>query len=106
MIAALDRICEEASAAVQGDLGLSGVSGIVLSDRFAGPDRVPFPSLLTVGAINQYLLAPKQRPKGVIFAEWGDAREVHDFATLFVFGCDGVCPYVAYEALCKMITDG
>jgi hypothetical protein len=31
---------------------------------------------------------------------------VHDFATLFGFGCDGVCPYVAYEALCKMNADG
>jgi hypothetical protein len=47
-----------------------------------------------------------ESPQAAIFAEVGDAKEVHDFATLFGFGCDGVCPYVAYEALCKMNVDG
>ncbi|GMH87718.1 hypothetical protein TrST_g3101 [Triparma strigata] len=103
---ALDRICDEASLALQGDLGVNGVQGIILSDKLAGPDRIPIPSLLSVGAVHQHLLSTKQRPKGAIFAESGDAREVHDFATLFGFGCDGVCPYVAYEALCKMNSDG
>jgi glutamate synthase (NADPH/NADH)/glutamate synthase (NADPH/NADH) large chain len=31
----------------------------------------------------------RQRPKAY-FAETGDAKEVHDFATLFGFGIDGV----------------
>eukprot|EP00520_Triparma_pacifica_P017027 CAMPEP_0118660008 /NCGR_PEP_ID=MMETSP0785-20121206/15425_1 /TAXON_ID=91992 /ORGANISM="Bolidomonas pacifica, Strain CCMP 1866" /LENGTH=1540 /DNA_ID=CAMNT_0006553169 /DNA_START=146 /DNA_END=4768 /DNA_ORIENTATION=+ len=106
MLDAIDRICDEASSAVQGDLGVSGVQGVILSDRLAGPDRMPIPSLIAVGAVHQHLLSTKQRPKGAIFAECGDAREVHDFATLFGFGCDGVCPYVAYEALCKMNEEG
>ena len=46
------------------------------------------------------------RCQAAIFAEAGDAKEVHDFATMFGFGCDGVCPYVAYEALCKMNAEG
>lgn len=38
--------------------------------------------------------------------ECGDAREVHDFATLLGFGADGVCPYLAYEALARMNSNG
>ena len=95
-----------ARLALQGDLGVTGVEGLILSDKLAGPDRMPIPSLLSVGAVHQHLLSTKQRPKGAIFCESGDAREVHDFATLFGFGCDGVCPYVAYEALCKMNDEG
>lgn len=36
----------------------------------------------------------------------GDAREVHDMATLLGYGADGICPYVAYEALIKMNHEG
>ena len=36
----------------------------------------------------------------------GDAREVHDFSTLLGFGADGVCPYMAYEALSHMNSEG
>lgn len=67
---------------------------------------MPLPSLLAVGAVHQHLLKTKQRPKAAIFAEVGDAKEVHDFATIFGFGCDGVCPYMAYEALSKMNSEG
>lgn len=45
-------------------------------------------------------------PQAAIFAEAGDCKEVHDYATIFGYGCDGVCPYMAYEALCKMNQDG
>jgi len=72
----------------------------------AGPDRIPLPTLLSVGAVHQHLLKTKQRPKAAIFAEAGDTKEVHDFATLFGYGCDGVCPYMAYEAISKLNEEG
>ena len=106
MLQALERICNEAADAIQGGIGEQGVQGVILSDRLAGPDRMPLPSLVAVGAVHQHLLRTQQRPKAAIFAEVGDAKEVHDFATLAGYGCDGVCPYVAYEALCKMNEDG
>lgn len=106
MLQALERICDEAADAIQGDLGYKGVEAVILSDRLAGPDRMALPSLVAVGAVHQHLLKTKQRPKAAVFAESGDIKEVHDFATLFGYGCDGVCPYVAYEALCKMNADG
>lgn len=64
------------------------------------------PSLVAVGAVHHHLIGTKQRPKAAIFAEVGDCKEVHDFATIFGYGCDGVCPYMAYEAMCKMNADG
>jgi len=107
MLAALERICEEAAQAIQGgEFGEKGAQGVILSDKFAGPDRIALPSLLVVGAVHHHLIGTKQRPKAAIFAEVGDAKEVHDYATLFGYGCDGVCPYMAYEALSKMNVDG
>jgi len=106
MLQALERICDEAADAIQGGFGEKGVHGVILSDRLSGPDRIALPSLLAVGAVHQHLLRTQQRPKAAIFAEAGDCKEVHDYATIFGFGCDGVCPYIAYEALCKMNEEG
>lgn len=106
MVERMISICEEAAEAVQGSFGEKGVQTVVLSDRMAGPDRIPIPSLLAVGAVHQHLLKTKQRPRAALFVESGDAREVHDFATLLGFGADGVSPYLAYEALARMNHDG
>ena len=106
MVERLISICEEAAEAVQGSYGHKGVQTVILSDRMAGPDRIPIPSLLAVGAVHQHLLKTKQRPKTALFVDCGDGREVHDFATLLGFGADGVCPYLAYEALARMNAEG
>jgi hypothetical protein len=45
-------------------------------------DRLPIPSLLSLGAVHQHLLKTQQRPKVALMVECGDAREVHDFTTL------------------------
>jgi len=106
LVEALFAICEEAALAVQGFYGGESVSVLILSDKMAGPDRIPVPSLLAVGAVHQHLLQTKQRPKAAIFLESGEAREVHDFSVLLGYGADGVCPYVAYEALARMNAEG
>ncbi|RHY52960.1 hypothetical protein DYB34_004273 [Aphanomyces astaci] len=79
---------------------------LVFSDQAAGPDRFPIPSLLVIGAVHQHLLRTQQRTSVALFAECGDAKEVHDFATLLGFGADGVCPYMAYHALAHMNNEG
>ncbi len=99
---AIDQLCSEASQVLQG----WDVQILVLSDKLAGPDRMPVPSLLALGAIHQHLLSSKQRLRTAIFVEAGDAREVHDMATLLGFGADGICPWVGYEAIAKMDHDG
>lgn len=103
---ALFDICEEAAQAVQGSYGHAGAQILVLSDKMAGADRMAIPSLLAIGAVHQYLIKTKQRPKTAVFVECGDGREVHDFSTLLGFGADGVCPYLAYEALSRMNHEG
>lgn len=106
LLEALLRICEESAAAVQGEFGKNGDQVVILSDKMAGSDRLPIPSLLVVGAVHQHLIHTKQRPKAALFVECGDAREVHDFCTLLGFGADGICPYLSYEALAKLNYDG
>ncbi|ETV92507.1 hypothetical protein, variant [Aphanomyces invadans] len=101
LVHALDRLCEEATTAAA-----QGQAVLVFSDQAAGPDRFPIPSLLVVGAVHQHLLRTQQRTSVAIFAECGDAKEVHDFATLLGFGADGVCPYMAYHALGYMNSEG
>ena len=51
---AVDRICDEANVALA-----AGANILILSDRSAGPDRVPIPSLLATGR-----RAPSPRPRG------------------------------------------
>jgi glutamate synthase (NADH) len=106
LVDAIFNICQEAAEAVTGSLSVTGNQVIILSDKMAGPDRVPIPSLMAAGAVHQHLIKTKQRAKSALFVECGDAREVHDFCTLLGFGVDGVCPYLAYEAIAKLNADG
>ncbi|EQC29281.1 NADH-dependent glutamate synthase 1 [Saprolegnia diclina VS20] len=98
---ALDRLCEDATTAVA-----QGKSALLFSDVRAGDGRLPIPSLLVVGAVHQHLLQTQQRTSVALFVEAGDAKEVHDFATLLGFGADAVCPHMAYEALAHMKDEG
>ncbi|MEM9347187.1 MAG: glutamate synthase large subunit [Planctomycetota bacterium] len=92
--AALDRICDEATHAIE-----TGIPLIVLSDRAAGQDRMPLPALLAVGAVHHHLVRTESRTKVGIVLETAEAREVHHFCTLLGYGVDAVNPYLAYEAL-------
>jgi hypothetical protein len=96
--AAIDRICAEASAAIE-----DGASLVVLSDRGIGPDRVPVSSLLAVGALHHHLVNENTRTKIGIVLESGEAREVHHLCCLVGFGVDAVNPYLAFEALWQPI---
>jgi glutamate synthase (NADPH/NADH) large chain len=98
---ALDRICAEASAAIE-----AGNSLIVLSDRGVGPDRVPLASLLAVGAVHHHLVRENTRTQIGIVLESGEAREVHHLCLLIGYGVDAVNPYLAFEALWQARADG
>src|ERR1700681_2541473 len=83
---ALLRLRREASEA-------SGV--IALSDRRSGPDRLPVPMALAVGAVHEHLLATGERMAKDIVAIAGDAVDVHDVACLITVGATAVHPYLA-----------
>ena len=84
---ALLRLRREASAA-------DGV--IALSDRRGGPDRLPVPMALAVGAVHEHLLATGERMAKDIVAIAGDAVDVHDVACLITVGATAVHPYLAF----------
>ena len=101
LVAALDRICAEASGAIA-----DGYSLVVLSDRGIGPDRVPVSSLLAVGAVHHHLVREQSRTRIGIVLETGEAREVHHHCLLVGFGADAINPYLAFEALWQARRNG
>jgi glutamate synthase domain-containing protein 2/glutamate synthase domain-containing protein 1/glutamate synthase domain-containing protein 3 len=98
MSAALERICREASEAIE-----ERVNIIVLSDRLVGPRRVPVPSLLAVAAVHHHLVREGTRLRAGIILESGEPREVHHFATLIGYGAVAINPYLMLETLDDMV---
>ncbi|MDH3585371.1 MAG: glutamate synthase-related protein, partial [Phycisphaerae bacterium] len=91
---ALDRICAEATEAIEQDHSL-----IILSDRNMGPDRMPLSALLACGAVHHHLVRTISRTRIGIILETGEAREVHHHCLLTGYGADGINPYLAFESL-------
>ena len=100
-LAAVDRICAEAEQAITANRSI-----VILSDRMAGQQRIPLPSLLAVGAIHQHLVKKHKRTQIALAVESAEPREVHHFCTLTGFGADVINPYLAFEAMWKMQDDG
>jgi glutamate synthase domain-containing protein 2/glutamate synthase domain-containing protein 1/glutamate synthase domain-containing protein 3 len=98
MAEALERICREASEAIE-----QRVNIIVLSDRLIGPRRVPVPSLLAVAAVHHHLVREGTRLRAGIILESGEPREVHHFATLIGYGAVAINPYLMLETLDDMV---
>ncbi|KAF5100865.1 hypothetical protein D0Z03_000717 [Geotrichum reessii] len=98
---ALDRICQEASQAIADDNKI-----IILTDRKAGPDRIPVSALIATGAVHHHLVRQKQRSKVALIVETAEARETHHICVLVGYGADAVNPYLAIETLLKMNREG
>lgn len=94
---ALDRICDEATEAAK-----TGFTIVVLSDRFAGLERVPISALLSLGAVHHHLIHKRQRMKVGLIVETGEAREVHHICVLLGYGADAICPYLVFETLAAL----
>lgn len=72
---------------------------IIISDREAGPERIPIPSLMACGAVHHALVHELKRLRVALLIDSGDAREVHHFCCLLGFGADAICPRVAFEVM-------
>ncbi len=90
----LDRLCAEAEDAVH-----RGWNIIIVSDRAAGPDRIPIPSLLATSAIHHHLIRKGLRTSVGLVVETGEAHEVHQFCTLAGYGAEAINPYLAFETI-------
>jgi len=94
---AVAALCDQAERAVN-----EGVNIIILSDRKAGSDRIPIPSLLACAAVHHYLIRKGLRTSVGLVVESGEPREVHHFACLAGYGAEAINPYLAFETLIAM----
>ncbi len=101
MLAALDRICAEASRAIADDY-----SFIILSDRNISAHRMALSSLIACGAVHHHLVAGHERTRIGIIIETGEAREVHHHCLLVGYGADAINPYLAFESVWQALQDG
>jgi glutamate synthase (NADPH/NADH) large chain len=100
MEGAIDALCAAAERAVR-----DGINIIILSDRRAGTDRIPMPSLLACAAVHHHLIREGLRTSVGIVVESGEPREVHHFACLAGYGAEAINPYLAFETLRAMKND-
>ncbi|MEE9253324.1 MAG: glutamate synthase-related protein, partial [Pseudomonadales bacterium] len=98
---ALQRICEQATAAIE-----DGCSLVVLSDRNIGPTRIPISALMATGAVHHHLVRNHSRTRVGIVVETGEAREVHHQCLLVGYGADAINPYLAFEAIWQARHEG
>ncbi len=97
---ALDRLCREATAAVE-----AGHNILILSDRAVTPERVPIPALLATSAVHHHLIRQGLRTRTGIVVETGEAREVHHFCVLAGYGAEAINPYLAFATLEQIRTE-
>ena len=101
LLAALDRICREATDAIA-----QGYSLIILSDRKMDANNVALPTLIAQGAVHHHLVRTNSRTRIGIVLETGEAREIHHHCLLVGFGADAINPYLCFETLLNMRDQG
>ncbi len=97
---ALATLCVRAEAAVR-----EGINIIILSDRRAGAENIPMPSLLACAAVHHHLIRQGLRTSVGLVVESGEPREVHHFGCLAGYGAEAINPYLAFETLTAMKND-
>ncbi|HLY67165.1 MAG TPA: glutamate synthase central domain-containing protein, partial [Chloroflexota bacterium] len=98
---AVDELCAEASAAIEG-----GATMLILSDRGVDKDHLPIPSLLAVAAVHHHLIREGTRTRVGLVVESGEPREAHHFVLLSGFGAGAFNPYLAYETVAEIVREG
>ncbi|MFT5804595.1 MAG: glutamate synthase (NADPH/NADH) large chain, partial [Candidatus Paceibacteria bacterium] len=101
LMAALTRICDEATTAIN-----DGYSLIILSDRNISKTHMAISALAACGAVHHHLVAAHQRTRIGLLLETGEAREVHHHCLLTGYGADAINPYLAFESLWQASRDG
>ena len=95
--AALQRLCWEATEAVLADANV-----LIVSDRAAGPSRIPIPAALATGAVHHHLIRQGLRMQTGLVIETGEAREVHHFCVLAGYGAEAVNPWLAFDTIAAL----
>ncbi|RCX20532.1 glutamate synthase (ferredoxin) [Fontibacillus phaseoli] len=98
---AVDTLCEAADRVIA-----KGHNVLILSDRGVDAENAAIPALLAVSSLHHHLIREETRTKVSILLESGEPREVHHFALLLGYGVSAVNPYLAFETLDDMISQG
>ncbi|KAA9004803.1 glutamate synthase large subunit [Paenibacillus spiritus] len=98
---ALDRLNEAADRVIE-----KGHNILILSDRGVDKDNAAVPALLAVSSLHHHLIRQGTRTRVTILLESGEPREVHHYALLLGYGVSAVNPYLAFESLDDMISQG
>jgi glutamate synthase domain-containing protein 2/glutamate synthase domain-containing protein 1/glutamate synthase domain-containing protein 3 len=98
---ALADLVDAAAAAIR-----DGASLLILSDRDISPLKAPIPCLLATAALHHGLLERRLRSEAGIVVESGEPREVMHFCLLCGYGANAINPYLAFEAIHKLHTQG
>lgn len=98
---ALDKLFETAKQAIA-----DGANILVLSDRDVSETMAAIPALLAVSGLHHFLIREKLRTQVSLVVESGEPREVHHFALLLGYGATAINPYLAFETLEDLISQG
>ncbi len=98
---ALNKLCQEADKMIAEDKCI-----LILSDRGVNKEMAPIPSLLACACLHHHLIRNGTRLKASIILESGEPREVHHFALLLGYGASGINPYLAFETIDDMCSNG
>jgi glutamate synthase domain-containing protein 2/glutamate synthase domain-containing protein 1/glutamate synthase domain-containing protein 3 len=98
---AVDRLAAEADAALA-----EGVNILILSDRAAGAERAPIPSLLAVSSVHHHLVRSGTRLQTGLVVESGEPRAVQSVAVLIGYGAAAVNPYLMLETIGELVDEG
>jgi glutamate synthase domain-containing protein 2/glutamate synthase domain-containing protein 3 len=101
----LKRALEDLTAAARRSID-AGYEILIVSDRHTGPERVPLPNLLTVGALHHALIEQGLRTRVALVLDVGEPVTVHQYCTLIGFGADAVHPWLAFQTLSRMVSQG
>jgi len=84
-----------------------GVNIIILSDKGEiDSNRAPIPALLAVAGLHNFLINAGIRTQIGLILESAEPRAVHHFAMLIGYGVGAVNPYMAFETIRSLVSDG
>ncbi len=83
-----------------------GAKIVVISDCGVTAQQAAIPMLLAVGAVHQQLVRAGLRLQADLVAMTGEAREVHQIATLLGFGANAIYPTLALCTVAQLAAAG
>jgi glutamate synthase domain-containing protein 2/glutamate synthase domain-containing protein 1/glutamate synthase domain-containing protein 3 len=99
--AGCERLAQDAERAAR-----LGASILIVSDREAGPGRVPIPALLAVGTVHHHLMRGGLRGLTSLVVETDEAREVHHVVCLLGYGAQAICPRLGLLSIKALASAG